>query len=233
MGSIISKVLLALVFFLYLPDIHAFDIEITGKEIEGFARGEYNRGFYYYGEISSTGVVEFNDRYAVKSGISLGKTAFDADVKAFASVRFSPLARKPLHLTAAYIFNGLPEYKAYAHTILPAVFYNARRAGIGVGTCFRFTSFFSEPALFEAVLSLSSYFNFINRESLRIGITCANFNDFTARNMGAYTYALNTAVRINKNWTVINDVELIQGGSVAMSAAFYGVAWKGGAKFTW
>lgn len=228
-----QKGLLPLLFFLAVHNIHAFDMEITGKTIEGYSRKEYNRTSLYYGELSSIGAIALNDRYVFKSGISIGKTAVDTDIKLCNSARFDPFAGKPLQIAAAYLYTGLPEYRTHAHTILPVIAYNARWAGIGIGTGLRFTSFSGEPALFEAVLSFSGYVNFICKEALRIGIRCANFNDFSAGNMGSYALTLNSAVRLTKNWSIMNDLELMQSGSVALSAGFYGIAWRGGAQFTW
>jgi len=51
--------------------------------------------------------------------------------------------------------------------------------------------------------------------------------------MGAYSLCLYSAVAINKQWSIINDIELLQSGSVGLSANFYGINWRGGVKFTW
>ena len=229
----IFPLLFFLSFFLCLQNIHAFDIDITGKEAGVYFKGEYNRSFYWYGDISIIGAVELNNKFTFKGGFLYGKTNYDTDIKAFTGARFDPWADKPLNLSLSYIYNGLPEYEVHSHTILPVISYNAKWAGIGVGTSFRFTSFFGEPAVFESLLSFSGYVNFINNEKLRLGISCANFSDFHAGNMGSYSLGLNSVIHINRKWSVINDFELMQSGSTGLSATFYGISWRGGMKFTW
>jgi hypothetical protein len=127
----------------------------------------------------------------------------------------------------------MPEYDAHVHTLLPVFSYNKRRAGVAIGANCRFTSFFTEPAVFESMLAFSGYFNFINNEDLRIALTLANFDDFNARNMAALSLSLNVAVCLNNHWSILTDFELTQSGSIGLSANFYGIAWRGGIKFTW
>ena len=223
--------LLLFMVFVGAQNVHALDI--TGKEAAVYFKGEYSRNFLWYGDISTIGSVEVNSRWAFNSGFLFGKTRIDTDLKAFGGSRFAPWRRIPLGLSLLYIYNGLPEYDTHSHTILPLISYNARWAGVSAGTSFRFTSFFGEPAFFEAVLSLSVYANFINNRKLRVGIICANFSDFCAGNMGDYSIAVNSLVRINSQWSIINEIELKQSGSVALSATFSGIALKGGVKFAW
>ena len=225
--------LLPLAFFLLAGNICALDIDTTGKEVGAYLGLEYNRNFYYYGELSIIGAVELNNRYTIKGGFSFGKTEYDTDIKSFIGARFNPLTDKPLNLSFSYIYNGLPEYDAHVNTLLPVVSYNTGRAGITIGTNFRLTSFLVEPAVFESMLAFSGYVNFINNEDLCIGISCANFDDFSAGNMGAYSLILNVSVCPNRNWSIINDIKLMQSGSVGLSANYYGLAWRGGARFKW
>jgi len=223
-----------LVFFFCLRNIPALNAEITNKEIEAHLKNEYNRGFNYYGELSLIGVIELNSRYTFRGGLALGLAKDISEAKSLAGFGFAPSpAVKPLNLSFAYVYNGLPEYHAHSHTILPVISFNARRAGISIGPGIRFTSFFGEPAIFESILSFSGYFNFIYSEKLRIGIIIANFDDLQIENMGAYSLSLDSAIVINTQWTLINELELIQNGSVALSATFYGIAWRGGVKYTW
>jgi hypothetical protein len=61
----------------------------------------------------------------------------------------------------------------------------------------------------------------------------ANFSDFYAGTMGAYSHSLNSLIRLGKHWSLINNIELLQSGSVALAANFYGIAYRGGFRFTW
>jgi len=225
-------ILLPLFSFFGLQQIKAQE-RITGKEVEAFFTNEFNRGFYYYGELSSSGGMELYSRYTFRGGVSFGIAKGLTDIRGFTSAGFSPLLVKQLNFSLAWIYNGLPKYGAHSYTILPVVSFNGKWAGISLGTSFRFTSYFREHALFESVLSISGYVNFVNTETLVIGIGSANFDEFSARNMGAYSLSFKSSVRVHEHWFVINDLELMQSGSVALSATFYGVAWKSGMKIKW
>jgi len=222
-----------LAFVICVQEIHALDIEITGKEIEAHIREEYNRGYYISGDISAIGAVELNNRLKFRMGVSVGGAEGITDIKVFTNARFSLLAKRPLGVGISWMYNGLPEYEAHSHTLLPVIFYNAKYAGISIGPGFRFTSFFNEPAIFESTLSISVYANFINNEKLRIGVSLANFNDFQANNFALYSLCFNSAIHINRQWSLLNELELKQSGGDGLSAAFYGAALRTGAKFSW
>jgi hypothetical protein len=218
---------------------HARDIVITVKEVEAHLRGEYNRAYYFIGDMSAIGAVELNNRLKCKTGFSIGWAEGVTDIKVFTGARFGLLAKRPqeplgpLGLGLSWIYNGLPEYEAHSHTLLPSLSWNAKYWGITIGPSFRFTSFFKESAMFQSILSISVYANFINNEKLRIGLSLANFNDFQVNNFASYLLCLNSAVRINRRWSILNELELKQSGGDGLSAAFYGVALRGGARFTW
>jgi len=222
-----------LIFIICVQEIHALDIEITEKEAEAHLRGEYNRNYYFFGDVSAIGGVELNNRLKFRTGLSLGWAEDITDIKIFSGARFGLLAKRPLGLGLSWIYNGLPEYEAHSHTVLPVIYYNAKYGGITIGPGFRFTSFFSESAIFETTLSVSVYANFINNEKLRIGVSLANFNDFQANNFALYSLCFNSAVRINRRLSLLNELELKQSGGDGLTAAFYGVAVRGGARFTW
>jgi hypothetical protein len=230
------------IYILFLPFIFLFfaqtvsGIEISEKEVEAYLSGEYNRGFIYNGNISAAGGIEFNNILKFRGGFSIGKSSDSMDLDAFFGIRYSPFSNlylSPLNFSLAYIYNGLPEYEASTNTILPFISYSAKRAGVSIGLNFRFTSFFGEVAQYESILSYRAYFNFINDETLRVGISAGNFNEFYAKNMGAYSLSLNAVIRINDNWSIINEFELMQSGGDGFSTTFYGFGWRGGARYTW
>jgi hypothetical protein len=174
-----------------------------------------------------------NNRYTLKGGISSGITAFYHDINTFISAGYSPFLKLPLNFSVAYIYNGLPEYRAHAHSIIPVISFNAKRAGISIGSNFRHTFFFQEPAIFESILSFYGYFNFINTGKLSIGAGAGNFSDFHAKNMGAYSLNLYAAIHPDNGWIIINEVELMQSGGDGLAAVFYGFACRTGVKFSW
>jgi len=222
-----------LVFFICAREIHALDIEITGKEVEAHLRGEYNRNYYFSGDISAISAIELNNRLKFRTGVSVGWAEGITDLKIFTNARFGLLKKQPLGLELSWMYNGLPEYETHSHTLLPVVFFNAKYGGITIGPGFRFTSFFKKPAIFQPTLSISVYANFINNEKLRLGISLANFNDFQANNFALYSLYFNSAIHIRRRWSLLNELELKQSGGDGLTAAFYGVALRTGAKFTW
>jgi hypothetical protein len=155
------------------------------------------------------------------------------DPKVFTGVEYEPLIGIPLVFSLAHIYNSLPEFEAHSNTILPMVSFNAKRAGIDIGASLRFTSFFGETVVFEPILSFSVYVNFIDNEKLFLGLRCANFDDFHARNMGAYSLSLRSAITLNRYCSFVSAIEIRQSGSVGLSATFYGIAIRGGYKFSW
>jgi hypothetical protein len=225
--------LIILAFLVCVQEIHALDLEITGKEVEAQLKGEYNRGYYFYGEISAIGAVELNDRLKFKTGVSLGWAEDITDIRAFTNASYALPVKWPFGLGFSWIYNGLPEYEAHSHTLLPVISLNAKYGGISIGPGFRFTSLFKEAAIFESTLSIGVYANFVNNEKLRIGVSLANFNDFQANNFALYSLCFNSAVRINRCLSILNELELKQSGGDGLTAAFYGIALRGGARFTW
>jgi len=222
-----------LVCFVCVHEIHALDIGITGKAIEARLGGEYSRSYNFYGDISAIGAVELNKRLAIRTGFSTGWAQGITDIKAFTGARFGLLEKWPLGLGFYWMYNGLPEYKAHSHTLFPCLSWNAKYCGIALGPSFRLTSFFYEQAVFEPILSISVYANFINNEKLRIGAILANFNEFQTRNFSQYSLCVNSTVRINGNWSVLGELEARQSGGDGLSAAFYAVALRTGARLTW
>jgi len=220
-----------IIFFFLLYNL--FAIDFTKKEADFTFKGEYNRALAFSAEFSALSVFELNGRYAVKGGLALGSTGGGADIKMCIQGGIRPLLKIPLYASLAYIYNGLPEYETHQHTLLPVVSFEGQRAGIAVGISLLFTSFFGEKALFESILSFSAYFNFINNEKMLIGISIANFNDFYAGLWGSYFLALNSQIRFSKKWSLINGIEVLQSGSTALTANFYGIVYRAGIKIIW
>ncbi|MCL2210446.1 MAG: hypothetical protein FWB95_00815 [Treponema sp.] len=225
-GALFSIVLL-------LSLTNAYSVDITEKEVELFTRAEYNRGFNNYGTISIAGGIELNNLIKFKSGFSLGLSLGDPDFNTFADIRYSPFKKIPLKFSLMYIYNGIPEYDTNTHALVPMILLSGKIAGLSIGSNFRFTSFFGEKPQFESILTFSGYLNFINNDKLSIGINAGNYDEFHAKNMGALSVSLNVLIRFGKNWTVINSLEYMQSGVDGFTATFYGVAWRGGAKFSW
>lgn len=225
--------LLPLLFYFLPFSLPALNVQITGKEASIDFRGEYNKALLYSVDFSTIGSVELNKLYTCKSGISFGAIDNGFTIHTFVQNRIGPLFGQPLYFSLAYIYNGLPAYEAHAHTLLPVASFNGRRAGINIGPGLCFTRFYGEKSIFESMLSAYVYVNFVNNERLCIGMSLGNFNDFYAGTTGSYSLSLNSLIRFDKQWSLINNIELLQSGSVALAANFYGIACRTGVRFTW
>jgi hypothetical protein len=221
------------VLLLFTSPMYGFDFSISHKEAGIELMPEYNRTYSSCLTLSASGSLEFNERYSVQGGLSLwtASAAYEMDVSAGLAAKL--IRRVPLYMYLSYMFNTLPEYEANSHTVLPLIGFKGKYAGITLGPNLRFSSFFNEPVIFESILAFEGYVNFYNSERFRIGLRCANFNDFAAGNFGVYYLSLNSRVGITKLLSLTNDLELHQTGSAGLASRFYGAAYKVGLVFTW
>ncbi|MCL2443709.1 MAG: hypothetical protein FWD13_09660 [Treponema sp.] len=206
---------------------------ITAIEVEAYIRSEHNRSFTYYGDMSAIGAIELIDQIKFRGGIAIGRATGYTDINTFINAEYSPFSNVPVSFSLSYRYNGIIEYINHTHTILPIVSYNTKLAGISIGPSFRFNSIFNESPQFESILSLYGYINFVNNDSFKIGMSAGTFNDFYARNLGAYALSVYALMRLDKNWSIYNEVELAQSGGDGLSTAFYGFSWRGGARYSW
>jgi len=226
-------------YFIFLPFILIFSahtvygLDLTEKEVEARLIGGYNRSFEYNAGMSAVGGIELNKIFKFRSGVSFEKSEELSDLNIFLSGKYSPFSKLPISFSLLYLYNNLPEYETNIHSVLPYISFNAKRAGISMGLNLRFTSFFEEQPQFESILSSGVYFNFVNKEALRVGVSIGNFDEFYARNIAAYSLNINALIRINNNWSIINEFELMQSGVDGLTSVFYGFGWRGGARFTW
>jgi hypothetical protein len=80
---------------------------------------------------------------------------------------------------------------------------------------------------------LSIYFNFLNTDKFSLGMRCSNFSEFYVGNLGQASYSLYGTMRLNENWLLWSELEMVQSGHFALSAAFYRIAYTGGVRFIW
>jgi hypothetical protein len=220
-------------FFLFFCVQAIYGIDLTKKEIETCLTGEYNRSFDHNIGVAAVGGIELNEICKFRSGVSYKKGADSSDINSFFGSGYSPFSKIPLSFSFLYIYNGLPEYKTNSHSILPFMSFNTKRAGVSIGPDFKFTSFLEETTIYEFIISSLIYFNFINNETLRIGISAGNFSEFYARNTGSYSMSVNAGIRLNDKLLLINELEFLQSGADGFASTFFGLALRGGVKFTW
>jgi len=219
--------------FLLICIQNANSLEISGIEAFAFYRGENKRGSDFLNELSVIGILELEEKLAFKGGISVGRTIIDTEVNALLSTIYTPFSNIPLGFSVSYFYNGFPEYEVHANSIMPLVSFNGRLAGISLGTSFRFTHFFGESAQFESILTFYGYFNFVNTQILTIGIGAGNIKDFHTKNLGAFSLDLNAFIHLNENWTIINQLEIMQSGADGLTTNLYGMAFRAGVKYSW
>jgi len=228
-----KKLILLLVLVPATLNLYSLEMQLSSEELGFYFTPEYNRALNFCWNLSTVGAAVFNEQYIVKGGLALGGAGSVFDMKVFTGVEYKLPLSIPLNVSLAYNYNGLPAYENHAHSILPLVSLTYPQAGIAMGPNFRFTRFFGEQPVFESMLSFSAYVNFINNDVLKLGLEFANFDDFTYRNFGSYFLKLYSAIPLDKNLSLINEIELDQGGSVGLSANFYGLLYRGGVQFIW
>jgi hypothetical protein len=224
----------AIVLLFFARSLHSIGIAVTAAEMELDLAPEYNRVFGSCLTFSASGSLELNRRYALIGGLSLWRTAdaYELDAAAGFKARLIP-AWPPLSASVSYYLNALPAYELVSHTALPLVAFRFRRGGFALGTALRFSSFFGERAIFEAVPALEGYVHVYDTETFLIRLRCANFDAFTAGNFGAYRLDLDSRMRASKLVSLINSLELLQTGSVTLGANLYGLIFKMGVALAW
>jgi len=216
-----------------LQKLYGINIQNSDKELSSYFTFEYNRALNYCWDISTVGSLKFKDRHIVKSGLAMGGTGNIFNIKGFIGGETSFFTSFPVNLSLNYSYNGLPAYENHTHSILFLASIKRQWWGVSAGTSFRFTSFFGEPAVFEPILSFLVYVFFINNDTLKLGLRIANFDNFTSGNMGAYFLNINSSVRLSERLSLINEIEILQSGSIALASNFYGIVYKGGVTFSW
>jgi hypothetical protein len=223
-------------FFLLLSaNLFSLDVKITGGDLNFAAGGEYNRAYNYGLETRIYGGIELNNRFIFKTGAALGSLGSEIDIKAFGLGRFVPFIGKGsgFNISLLYTNYSIPEYDMCSNAILSCIAYNGRRAGIATGINLRFTRFFDDPAVFESMLSVSAYINFINRERVLIGFKIANFDDFYAGNTANVTLSLSGLFRVNRQFALFTELKLIPSGIDGLTTTFYGIVYRGGFSILW
>jgi len=228
-----KRKILLLILLAVFQKLFGMDIQITSKNSGFYFTPEYNRAFNFCWDISAVGSIELNNRYIIKSGFAMGTTGRVFDMDFFTGGEMFFNAGIPIYVSLAYNYNGIPEYENHTHSIPLLVSLKGQWAGISIGPNFRFTSFFGEPPIFEPILSISIYIVLIDSDFLRLGLKAANFDNFTFGNFGAYFFNLNSVVRLNKRLSIVNEIEILQSGSVTLASNFYGFVYRGGVEFSW
>jgi hypothetical protein len=220
-----------IVYFMSLIHLSALD----SPRIEaGFTvEPEINRAFSSAVSFASFGAFKVNSRFILKGGVSLGTTGNIFDMKGFTKTEAVFPLPVPLSVSVHYIYNGMPAYKTHIQSLAPLISFKSRWVGVSFGPAWHFITFNRKMVAAEPVFAFSWYVNFYHTDKGRIGLRCANLTDFVSGNTGAYWVQLSSRFSVTPICSFINDLTVYQSGSIGLSAAFYGLAYRGGIVFTW
>ena len=185
------------------------------------------------GEIAGIGTLVLNNTIGFRSGLSVGRTIIDTDINIFAGADYLPFKKLPLSFSVTYMYNGLPEYEAHTHSLIPFISYHGIRGGGLFGFNCRFSSHFGEKAQFESVISFYGYIYFLNTEKILMGLGCGNLKEFHANNLGALSINIFAKIPIVDNIALINDLEYMQSGMDGLTATLYKIVFRTGVKISW
>jgi hypothetical protein len=216
---------------------HALDtgrrLQVTGAEAAVEFHPEINRTFLFCWDINAYGSFEVSKRLTFQGGLALGALDEGLSVKTFAASEVAIPIPLPLFVKIAYIYNGMPEYETDINSIVPLVSLKWPLVGVIFGANLRFTDIFDDPTIFESMFSFYLYVNIINNARLKLSLVCANVSDFSAANLGGYSLRMQGNIRLAPSLLLLNELELLQSGSVGLSSSLYGIAYRGGLKWLW
>jgi hypothetical protein len=229
----VKKTIFLAVFLILARNLYSADIQISDKETDFYFTPEYNRAFDFCWDISALGRIKLNGQHTIKAGLAMGTAGTVFEMKGFVGGDAALPVGIPLFICLAYNYNGLPEYDYHAHSLPLLLSFQGKRISASLGVNFRFASFFGESPIFEPIITASIYVAIINTRILRMGLKTANYNDFSYGNLGAYFLGLNSVVYLKKNLSLLNELELHQSGSIALTSNFYRIVYRGGVKISW
>jgi hypothetical protein len=221
------------IFCFLLPGVHGFDMGITQKSLGGEFRARYDRVFLNYFDAAINGSLEFKKRLVLNGGIDLEFLETTPNLSIFTGGKMALSLPVPLSVALAYVYNRMPDYQTSIHSVVPLLSLNGRRAGISLGPTLRFTSFYSEPAVFEWIISFLVYVNFYYSGTVKFGTRWANFDNYLFGNTGSYFLTLYYLYTFPTGVSLIHELTIYQTGSVGFAANPYGLSYKGGIKFQW
>jgi hypothetical protein len=225
-----------LALILFAPGkISGLDLAFTRAGLEGFFVPEYNKSFSWVWNLRASGWLELNGRLRFSGGLSAGRIGGGAEAGAFAAVEYGlPFLPPflPLSVKAAWIFESA--LGAAVHTFLPVLSLRRGYFGFSLGPALRFSSFGSgEPPLYEINPAYLVYANLYNTGEASTGMELSNTDDFSARNLGAFSLALRNRFRIARGVSLICDAEALMSGNTAHIVSVYGLTFREGIRFTW
>jgi hypothetical protein len=196
----------------------------------------YNRGFYYFWDLTGFFSAEFNGNLRLDCAAALGQRGEIWGLTAAAGLEYGlPFFRPfvPLYLRARYLYDGLPAWETDTQSLIPSAALEWKWFGLSLGYTLRWTLFAGEAALFEPVLAYGVYGKLYAAEDSSISLRVSNFGDFYADNLGSVHLVLDNRFQITPGIQVKCDFDLVLSGNVKRIVSVYGVSFSEGIIFRW
>jgi hypothetical protein len=223
-------------------------LEFGGTRLDLTIKPEYHRSLGFCQEFAAAGEQLIGASCAVRGGIALGQTGREFDFDMFLGGSY--LLPLPVELSAhvLYIYNTIPAYTYQTNTLVPFLSFRRNWGGVDLGAAFRFTLFDSASSIFEPVWAARLFFAVPALDKIKLTVGIGNFSVFNAGNLGAYYFYVKSRIdlrefrpvkELRERWGIrpriylINNLELYQTGSIALTSTFQGFAWQGGIGLAW
>jgi hypothetical protein len=210
---------------------------------------EYHRSFGFCQEFAAAGEQFIGNSCAVRGGIALGRTGREFDLDMFLGASYLLPLPVELSIQILYIYNTIPAYTYQTNTLFPFLSLQRKWGGLDLGAAFRFTIFDSaSSAIFEPIWGARIFLAVPALDRIKFTVGVSNFSMFSTGNLGAYYLFLKSRIDLNESrpvkklrerWkkspriSLINNLELYQTGSIALTSIFQGFAWQGGVSLVW
>jgi hypothetical protein len=232
---LVKKIIFSLCFFIVPGYIYGLNPEITGAEAGFLLHPEYNSSMHFSWDTGTSAMIEINKLLILRGGITIGQSrdilVLDTYVSAEYRIPFFNFIL--ISLKTAFIYNSLPAYKINTSSLIPLAALTWRYFDASVGCNMRFTTFTEGPVLFEPVLAYSFAVNLYNAENRLVRLVFANYDDFTANNLGANFFKLQNRFRLTGNICISNELKIDISGNVARLNSVYGISCRIGVIYKW
>jgi len=231
----IQRIIFSVYFFIISGYIYSLNMEITEAEAGFLLHPEYNSSMHFSWDTGISAMIELNKLLILKGGITIGQSwdilALDTYVSAEYRIPFFKFI--PISFKTAFIYNGLPAYKINTSSLIPLTALTWRYFDASAGCNLRFTSFTEGPVLFEPIFAYSFAVNLYNAENHLVRLIFANYDNFTANNLGAYFFKLQNRFSLTGNICISNELKIDISGNVGQLNSVYGISYRIGVIYKW
>jgi hypothetical protein len=223
-------------------------LELGGTRLDLTIKPEYHRSLGFCQEFAAAGEQFIGNSCAVRGGIALGLTGREFDLDMFLGGSYRLPLPVELSVQLLYIYNTIPAYTYQTNTLFPFLSLRRNWGGLDLGAAFRFTIFDSASPIFEPVWAARLFFAVPALDKIKLTVGIGSFSNFNVGNLGAYYFYVKSRIdlrefrpvkKLKERWRkspriyLINNLELYQTGSIALSSTFQGFALQGGIGLVW